>query len=101
MSEAKWYVVHTYSGYENKVKANIDKTVENRQLEDQILEVRVPMEEVVELKNGVQKVKYTYNALSELTRVDSAWENKSITYTYDAGMNMTSRKEYSYKFRGL
>ena len=56
MSEAKWYVVHTYSGYENKVKANIDKTVENRQLEDQILEVRVPMEEVVELKNGVQKV---------------------------------------------
>ena len=47
-------------------------------------------------ENGVQKVKYMYNALSELTRVDSAWENKSITYTYDAGMNMTSRKEYSY-----
>lgn len=56
MSEAKWYVVHTYSGYENKVKANIDKTIENRHLEEQILEVRVPMEEVVELKNGVQKV---------------------------------------------
>ena len=55
MSEAKWYVVHTYSGYENKVKANIDKTIENRHLEDQILEVRVPMEEVVELKNGTQK----------------------------------------------
>ena len=56
MSEAKWYVVHTYSGYENKVKANIDKTIENRHLEDQILEVRVPMEDVVELKNGAQKV---------------------------------------------
>ena len=55
MSEAKWYVVHTYSGYENKVKANIDKTIENRHLEDQILEVRVPMQEVVDLKNGVQK----------------------------------------------
>ena len=55
MSEARWYVVHTYSGYENKVKANIDKTVENRHLEDQILEVRVPMQDVVELKNGVQK----------------------------------------------
>ncbi|EOS71146.1 transcription termination/antitermination factor NusG [Lachnospiraceae bacterium MD308] len=55
MSEAKWYVVHTYSGYENKVKANIDKTIENRHLEEQILEVRVPMQEVVELKNGVQK----------------------------------------------
>lgn len=52
MSEANWYVVHTYSGYENKVKANIDKTIENRHLEDQILEVRVPMEDVVELKNG-------------------------------------------------
>ena len=56
MAEAKWYVVHTYSGYENKVKANIDKTIENRHLEDQILEVRVPLEDVVEVKNGVQKV---------------------------------------------
>ena len=56
MSEAKWYVVHTYSGYENKVKANIDKTIENRHLEEQILEVRVPMQEVAEVKNGTQKV---------------------------------------------
>ena len=55
MAEARWYVVHTYSGYENKVKANIDKTIENRHLEEQILEVRVPMQDVVELKNGVQK----------------------------------------------
>lgn len=55
MSEAKWYVVHTYSGYENKVKANIDKAIENRHLEEQIFEVRVPMQEVIELKNGVQK----------------------------------------------
>ena len=55
MAEANWYVVHTYSGYENKVKANIDKTIENRHLEDQILEVRVPMEDVTELKNGVMK----------------------------------------------
>ena len=54
MAEAKWYVVHTYSGYENKVKADIDKTIENRHLEEEILEVRVPMHEVVELKNGVQ-----------------------------------------------
>ena len=55
MAEANWYVVHTYSGYENKVKANIDKTIENRHLEDQILEVRVPLEEVTEVKNGVKK----------------------------------------------
>lgn len=55
MAEAQWYVVHTYSGYENKVKANIEKTIENRQLQDQILEVSVPVQEVIELKNGVKK----------------------------------------------
>ena len=55
MAEASWYVVHTYSGYENKVKANIEKTIENRHLEDQILEVRVPLQDVVEVKNGVKK----------------------------------------------
>ncbi|MCH4193246.1 MAG: transcription termination/antitermination protein NusG [Butyrivibrio sp.] len=50
-----WYVVHTYSGYENKVKANLEKTIENRHLEDQILEVRVPLQDVVEVKNGARK----------------------------------------------
>ena len=55
MAEANWYVAHTYSGYENKVKANIDKAIENRHLEDQILEVRVPMLDVAEMKNGVKK----------------------------------------------
>lgn len=55
MAEAKWYVAHTYSGYENKVKANIEKTIENRELQDQILEVRVPEQEIIEVKNGVKK----------------------------------------------
>ena len=55
MSETNWYVVHTYSGYENKVKANIEKTIENRKLQDQILEVSVPMQDVIEVKNGVKK----------------------------------------------
>jgi transcriptional antiterminator NusG len=54
-TEANWYVVHTYSGYENKVKANIEKAIENRHLEEEILEVRVPMQDVTELKNGVRK----------------------------------------------
>jgi len=54
-SEAKWYVAHTYSGYENKVKANLDKAIENRHLQDQILEVRVPLQDVVEMKNGAKK----------------------------------------------
>ncbi len=53
--EAKWYVVHTYSGYENKVKANIEKLVENRKLQDQIVEVVVPLHRVLEDKNGVRK----------------------------------------------
>lgn len=56
MAEANWYVVHTYSGYENKVKTNIEQSIENRKLQDQILEVSVPTQEVVELKNGVKKV---------------------------------------------
>mgnify|MGYP005912005181 FL=1 len=55
MSEAQWYVVHTYSGYENKVKVDIEKTIENRGLQDQILEVSVPMQEVIEVKNGANK----------------------------------------------
>lgn len=55
MSEVNWYVVHTYSGYENKVKVDIEKTIENRNLQDQILEVTVPMQSVVEIKNGVEK----------------------------------------------
>ena len=56
MAEAKWYVVHTYSGYENKVKTNIEQSIENRKLQDQILEVSVPKQEVVELKNGKREV---------------------------------------------
>ena len=55
MSEANWYVAHTYSRYENKVKANIEKTIENRHLQDQILEVLVPLEDVQEERNGVKK----------------------------------------------
>ena len=55
MADIKWYVVHTYSGYENKVKANIEKSIQNLHLEDQILSVEVPMQDVVEIKNGQKK----------------------------------------------
>lgn len=51
MAESRWYVVHTYSGYENKVAANIEKIVENRRMQDQILEVKIPMEKVTEIKD--------------------------------------------------
>lgn len=53
--DAKWYVVHTYSGYENKVKANIEKAIENRNMQDRIFEVSVPLQNVVEIKSGVRK----------------------------------------------
>lgn len=53
--EAKWYVVHTYSGYENKVKANLEKMVENRGLQDLIFEIKVPMEEHIEVKDGKKR----------------------------------------------
>ena len=53
---AKWYVVHTYSGYENTVKATIEKTVQSRQLQDQILAISIPMETVTEItESGVSK----------------------------------------------
>ncbi|MCI1944674.1 transcription termination/antitermination protein NusG [Clostridium luticellarii] len=54
--KAKWYVVHTYSGYENKVKANLEKTIENRELYDWIDDVQVPMEEQVEIKDGKKRI---------------------------------------------
>ena len=77
MSEAKWYVVHTYSGYENKVKANIEKTIENRHLEEEILEVRVPMQDVVEMKNGarktVQKKMFPGYVLINMIMNDDTW----------------------------
>lgn len=53
--EAKWYVVHTYSGYENKVASNLEKTVENRQLQDLIQEICVPTETVVEIKDNKKR----------------------------------------------
>lgn len=76
-NQAMWYVVHTYSGYENKVKANIEKTIENRHLEDQILEVRVPMQDVVEMKNGarkqVQKKMFPGYVLINMIMNDDTW----------------------------
>ena len=78
MAEANWYVVHTYSGYENKVKANIEKTIENnKHLAEEILEVRVPMQDVVEIKNGakktVQKKMFPGYVLLNMVMNDDTW----------------------------
>ena len=55
--KAKWYVIHTYSGHENKVKVNIEKLVENRGMQDLVLDIVVPTEDRVEIKDGQRKVK--------------------------------------------
>ena len=57
----KWYVVHTYSGYENKVKVNLEKAVENNGMQDKIVEVCIPVEEAVEIKNNKRcSIYYAY-----------------------------------------
>lgn len=78
MSErARWYVVHTYSGYENKVKVSIEKIVENRNLQDLLLDLQVPMEEVVEEKDGKQKIslkkKFPGYVLIKMFMSDESW----------------------------
>lgn len=72
-----WYVVHTYSGYENKVKANLEKAIHNRGFEDIILEVKVPMEESIEVKNGkkkhVMKKMYPGYVMVKMILDDETW----------------------------
>jgi len=100
MAEANWYVVHTYSGYENKVKADIEKTIENRHLEDEILEVRIPMQDVVEMKNGakkqVQKKMFPGYVLINMVMNDDTWyvvRNTRGVTGVEAGATHGSRDE--------
>ncbi|WP_339060647.1 transcription termination/antitermination protein NusG [Tepidibacillus marianensis] len=75
--EKKWYVVHTYSGYENKVKTNLEKRVESMGMEDKIFRVLVPMEEEVETKDGkkksVMKKVFPGYVLVEMVMTDDSW----------------------------
>lgn len=75
--EAKWYVVHTYSGYENKVKANLEKIVDNRGLHDYIFDVVVPMEEQIEIKDGRKKATlrkiFPGYVLVKMIMTDESW----------------------------
>jgi transcriptional antiterminator NusG len=78
MSEAaKWYVIHTYSGYENKVAQDIEKVVENRKLHDLILEVRVPTERVTEINDGktkeVERKTFPSYVLLKMVYTDDSW----------------------------
>lgn len=75
--EKNWYVVHTYSGYENKVKANLEKRVESMGMQDKIFRVLVPQEEETDFKNGKKKVTmrktFPGYVLVELVMTDDSW----------------------------
>ncbi len=76
-TEAKWYVIHTYSGYENNVKTNLEKMVDNRGLQDMIFDIVVPMEEQIEIKDGktkstIRKVFPGY-VLIKMIMTDETW----------------------------
>lgn len=72
-----WYVIHTYSGYENKVKTNLEKRVESMNMEDKIFRVLVPMEDEIEIKNGKKKVAkrkvFPGYVLVEMDMTDDSW----------------------------
>jgi len=75
--EKKWYVVHTYSGYENKVKTNLEKRLESMNMEDKIFRVLVPVEDEVQVKDGKKKVAkkqvYPGYVLVEMVLTDDSW----------------------------
>lgn len=76
-SKAKWYVVHTYSGYENKVKVNLEKTIENLGMQDAIFDIQVPTEEVIEIKDDkkrtVMRKKFPGYVIIKMIMTDETW----------------------------
>jgi transcriptional antiterminator NusG len=77
MEEKRWYVVHTYSGYENKVKTNLEKRVDSMEMTEKIFRVLVPMEDEIEIKDGKQKIVkrkvYPGYVLVEMAMSDDSW----------------------------
>lgn len=75
--EKNWYVIHTYSGYENKVKANLEKRVESMNVGDKIFRILVPMEDEIEIKNGKRKIAkrkvFPGYVLVEMAMTDDSW----------------------------
>lgn len=77
MGEKNWYVIHTYAGYENKVKTNLDKRVESMEMKDKIFRVLVPMEKEIETKNGqrrtIMRKVFPGYVLVEMVMEDDSW----------------------------
>lgn len=91
----RWYVIHTYSGYENKVKTDLEKTVKNRELEDYFFEIIVPMEEQIEIKDGQRKTNlkkvFPGYVLIKMIVTDSTWyivrNTRGVTGFVGSGTN--------------
>jgi transcriptional antiterminator NusG len=110
MSEkAQWYVVHTYSGHENKVKANIEKMVENRGMEDIIQEIIVPTEEKIEIKNGKKKTKqkkiFPGYVVVKMIMTDESWyvvrNTRGVTGFVGSGSKPIPLSEKEIKSMGI
>jgi len=107
--EARWYVVHTYSGYENKVKANIEKIIENRSMQDQIHEVVVPVTDSIEIKNGVKKTVsrkiFPGYVLLKMFMNDDTWyvvrNTRGVTSFVGPGSKPVPLSEDEIKFMGI
>ena len=91
----RWYVIHTYSGYENKVKTDLEKTVKNRELEDYFFEIVVPMEEQIEIKEEKRKTNlkkvFPGYVLIKMIVTDSTWyivrNTRGVTGFVGSGTN--------------
>lgn len=100
-TDLKWYVVHTYSGYENKVKVNLEKAVENNGLQDLIAEVRIPTEDVIEIKNNkrrtVQRKILPGYVMVRMNMTNEAWyivrNTRGVTGFVGAGNKPTPLSE--------
>ena len=110
LQEARWYVVHTYSGHENKVKATIENTVKNRGMEDYIKQVIVPTEDVIETtKTGKEKVRqrkiYPSYVLIQMIITDESWyivrNTKGVTGFVGPGSKPVPLSEEEVKSMGI
>ena len=107
--EAQWYVVHTYSGYENKVKANIEKIIENRSMQEQIHEVVVPVSDSIEIKNGIKKTVarkiFPGYVLLKMFMNDDTWyvvrNTRGVTSFVGPGSKPVPLSEDEIKFMGI
>lgn len=107
--DANWYVVHTYSGYENKVKANLEKIVENRGLQEFILDIVVPMEEQIEIKDGKKKATlkkvFPGYVLVKMIMTDESWyvvrNIRGVTGFVGPGSKPTSLTEDEVRVMGV